>query len=343
MANYIVPEEKLINIANSIRSKTGKQLGINIDNMPVEIENISGGSDDTIIQVLNKGIVSTKNPGVYKTAFFTQDISDLDYIYIRIYANIKGTDYVGYYSIKVSDISDTGLRVYIYLHQNIRFLIKTDSICCEQYSGDWEDIYTDIWGIKIGGGGGEEIKLTQFDSLKFSAISSIILGKGLNSDYSYYVEFSYIQGEDNVTYGPQSMFGLDNTTSYRNFLSIGMESARYTFGGSTAYTVGWDQIWGRHHIFFNPADSKVYFDDVDTNQTYSKATYDFGTYPLKVGNINTETFPGRIHRITIKNGDDLVADYVPAGYVIGSEVVISGLLDLVTNKLFCQPLLQAYN
>lgn len=192
----------------------------------------------------------------------------------------------------------------------------------------------------ISGGGAE---LTQFDSLKFSAISSIILGKGLNSDYSYYVEFSYIQGEDNVTNDSQSMFGLDNTGSYRNFLSIGMRAYRYTFGGSTEYTVGWDQIWGRHHIFFNPADSKVYFDDVDTNQTYSKATYDFNTYPLKVGNINDEIFPGRIHRITIKNGEDLVADYVPAGYIVSNEVVISGLLDLVTNKLFCQPLLQAYN
>lgn len=193
----------------------------------------------------------------------------------------------------------------------------------------------------ISGGGAE---LVQFDSLKFSSISSITLAKGLNSDYSYYVEFSYVQGEDNVTNESQSMFGLDNVGSYRNFLSIGMRAYRYTFGGSSEYTVGWDQIWGRHHILFNPQDSKVYFDDVDTNQTYPKGTYDFNTYPLKVGNINNEIFPGRIHRITIKDSnDDMVADYVPAGYVVNNKVVVGGLLDLVSNELFCQPLLELYN
>lgn len=51
MANYIVPEEKLTSIANSIRLKTGKSNGITVDNMPDEIKKISSSGSDIIFNI----------------------------------------------------------------------------------------------------------------------------------------------------------------------------------------------------------------------------------------------------------------------------------------------------
>lgn len=155
MANYIVPEEKLTSIANSIRLKTGKSNGLTVDVMPREIESISGGGGGvTPVRIITDGRLSYKNPGAYGTVDLTGKLDGFDVILLTARVNYNGKDYEGYYGFWVKslpDVSAQPIQFSIPLHTTLTMNINQQQLKSTYYSGSWEDIFADIDGVSFGG------------------------------------------------------------------------------------------------------------------------------------------------------------------------------------------------
>ncbi len=106
---------------------------------------ISQGSSSHLIEVLNHGQVSTTaGGGSYLTASFS-DISSHKYAIVKLYANVSGTDYIGYYVVNIADIvSNTEVYFTINLHTPIEMGMTATAIRATRYGGTWEDIYADV-------------------------------------------------------------------------------------------------------------------------------------------------------------------------------------------------------
>ena len=97
--------------------------------------------------VLTQGQISMADPnGAYTTATFS-DISDYEYVCIKGYDTVGGTDYENTIIIKVSDIPVNGYKNFaIMLHRNINCRITRTSVSSWEYSGSFVNIYCDITG-----------------------------------------------------------------------------------------------------------------------------------------------------------------------------------------------------
>lgn len=103
----------------------------------------SGGS--SFEEVLHNGQVSTTSGGgAYMTASFS-DISAHKYAIVKLYANVSGVDYVGYYVVNIADIiSDTEVYFTINIHTPVEMAMTATTIRATRYGGNWEDIYADV-------------------------------------------------------------------------------------------------------------------------------------------------------------------------------------------------------
>lgn len=96
-------------------------------------------------KVLENGQVSTTDGGgAYMTATFN-DISSHKYAIVKLYANVSGTDYVGYYVVNIADIvSATEVYFTINLHTAIDIAMTATGIRATRYGGTLENIYADV-------------------------------------------------------------------------------------------------------------------------------------------------------------------------------------------------------
>lgn len=98
-----------------------------------------GNSFDT---VLENGVISTDR--AYATASFN-DISDYEYVIIRIRNTVGGTDYYAYAVFEISDIPVSGYKEFtVNLHRQISCRITRMSISSFDYAGSYVYIYADI-------------------------------------------------------------------------------------------------------------------------------------------------------------------------------------------------------
>jgi hypothetical protein len=104
------------------------------------------GGGTSFDKVLEAGQISTT--ASYATATF-EDISDYEYVLVKIYDTVSGTDYADYRYIKVSDIG-SGLEISPQpsLHTTIRVRLTTTSVAAVHYGGDYYNIYCDILGFE---------------------------------------------------------------------------------------------------------------------------------------------------------------------------------------------------
>ena len=93
--------------------------------------------------VLDEGVVSDTSG--YQRATFS-DVSSYDYVYVKAYATIGGTDYEATIGIETSDIPVSGFSFSVDLHTLVTFLITPTSIEITHYSGQYEDIFADVTG-----------------------------------------------------------------------------------------------------------------------------------------------------------------------------------------------------
>ena len=124
---------------------------------PVTVEvpqNVTGAIFDDI---LSEGVVSTNS--AYATATFN-DISAYEYIFIKVYDTVGGTDYVNTIGFPVSSIPENSyINFQLTLHTPINFQISRTSISSTNYSGAYYYIYADIVATEAdvfdsGGSGG---------------------------------------------------------------------------------------------------------------------------------------------------------------------------------------------
>lgn len=107
----------------------------------------SGGGGSSFDTVLTEGQISSES--AYTTASFS-DISDYEYVFIKCYDTVGGTDYEDYAMIKVSTIPVSGdVAFYVTLHQSRRVTcrITRTSIRSTDYSGSFVNIYADIVAV----------------------------------------------------------------------------------------------------------------------------------------------------------------------------------------------------
>lgn len=104
----------------------------------------SGGA--SFDKILEGGQISTTS--AYATATFN-DISNYEYILLKFYDTVNGTDYADYRYIKVSDIG-SGIEITPTptLHTTIRVQLTTTSVAAVQYGGSYYNIYCDILGFE---------------------------------------------------------------------------------------------------------------------------------------------------------------------------------------------------
>jgi hypothetical protein len=185
--------------------------------------------------------------------------------------------------------------------------------------------------------------LTQFDSLQFDGKSYINLPIGVNANYSYYIDFTvdtFAGGQD------MTLFAVSSGVAPQNLVSVSMWNLRYQVGqngGCTNVVNSWDDLLGRHEFLFD-GNGSVSFDNGSKSYTYTPNTY--SDYTLQLGaRANGCPFTGKIHRFTVKDEtqDELVMDLVPAGYTSENSVLVSGMLDLVSDNFLTQSLLIANN
>ena len=92
---------------------------------------------------LEEGVVSDTSG--YQTASFS-DISGYEYVRVKVYDTVGGTDYEETIGIETSDIPVSGYSFSVDLHTLVTFLITPTSIEVTQYSGGYVDIYADVTG-----------------------------------------------------------------------------------------------------------------------------------------------------------------------------------------------------
>ena len=110
--------------------------------------NVALGSDGgaSFDKVLEAGQISTTS--AYATATFS-DISNYEYVLVKIYDTVSGVDYADYRYIKISDIG-SGIEISptMYLHTSITVSITTTSVSAVRYGGSYYNIYCDILGFE---------------------------------------------------------------------------------------------------------------------------------------------------------------------------------------------------
>ena len=106
---------------------------------------LSGGGA-SFDKVLEAGQISTTSS--YATATF-EDISDYEYVLLKIYDTVNGVDYADCRYIKVSDIG-SGIKISPEpsLHVSIRVRLTTTSVEAVHYVGAYYNIYCDIVGFE---------------------------------------------------------------------------------------------------------------------------------------------------------------------------------------------------
>jgi hypothetical protein len=104
------------------------------------------GGGASFDKVLEAGQISTTSS--YATATF-EDISDYEYVLVKIYDTVSGTDYADYRYIKVSDIG-SGIEIAptMYLQTSIWVRLTTTSVEAVRYGGSYYNIYCDIVGFE---------------------------------------------------------------------------------------------------------------------------------------------------------------------------------------------------
>lgn len=107
---------------------------------------LGSGGGASFDKVLEAGQISTES--AYATATF-EDISDYEYVLVKIYDTVSGTDYADYRYIKVSDIG-SGIEISptMYLHVSIAVRLTTTSVSAVRYGGNYYNIYCDILGFE---------------------------------------------------------------------------------------------------------------------------------------------------------------------------------------------------
>jgi hypothetical protein len=104
------------------------------------------GGGASFDKVLEGGQISTTSS--YATATF-EDISDYEYVLLKVYDTVNGVDYADYRYIKVSDIgSGLDTSPLPSLHVSIRVRLTTTSVAAVQYGGAYYNIYCDILGFE---------------------------------------------------------------------------------------------------------------------------------------------------------------------------------------------------
>lgn len=149
MALKLYNEDDIKNIADAIREK-GVEGSFKVSDMPAAIAAISGGGSDLTPIVLD-GVLSSKNPGGYGTVDFPDNLNDYVSIILKIKTNVNSQDYVAYYSYAVSLLSTSELLFGLTLHTYVSFAMTSSYVKCNNYSGNWEDIYVDIYGVNMNG------------------------------------------------------------------------------------------------------------------------------------------------------------------------------------------------
>ena len=107
---------------------------------------MGSGGGASFDKVLEAGQISTES--AYATATF-EDISDYEYVLVKIYDTVSGTDYADYRYIKVSDIG-SGIEISptMYLQTSIWVRLTTTSVEATRYGGSYYNIYCDILGFE---------------------------------------------------------------------------------------------------------------------------------------------------------------------------------------------------
>ena len=96
-----------------------------------------------LTNMLESGVVS--NSSGYQTATFS-DISSFEYVIVKVYDTVGGTDYEETIGIHLSDIPESGYSFSVTLHTLVTLLITPTSIEVTQYSGGYVNIYADVTG-----------------------------------------------------------------------------------------------------------------------------------------------------------------------------------------------------
>ena len=111
---------------------------------------LNGGGGVKLDTVLENGQVSTTS--AYATANF-EDISDYDYLFVKVYYDYNGTIQTAYTAIDITQIVMSGNFLEVgMLAPNIGILklaLTKTSISGRSYGGAWRNIYVDIKGTNL--------------------------------------------------------------------------------------------------------------------------------------------------------------------------------------------------
>lgn len=103
----------------------------------------SGGSGGCFDTVLSAGQISTTSS--YATASFN-DISDYEYIFLKVYYEDNGVEYAGVTMLTINQIPATGEMSFWITAGTIQIQIglSRTTIRAGNYGGNWRNIYADI-------------------------------------------------------------------------------------------------------------------------------------------------------------------------------------------------------
>lgn len=195
-----------------------------------------------------------------------------------------------------------------------------------------------------------EAQVTEYDNLILDGNNYIEIPTKLKTAYSYFIDFTTETQADAT--GEHVIFGIKNDY-YVNFVGIRYYQLRYqvgTNGGSTNVVNSWEELVG-HHTFFYDGLGGVSFDNGAQTYTYNASAGAGDDISFVIGSATATprtgaTWKGKIHRFTVRdtaNDNALVADYVPAAYVSGNNILISGLYDKVGGGFYPTPICQVSN
>lgn len=111
---------------------------------------LNGGGGVNLDTVLEDGQVSTTS--AYAAANF-EDVSDYDYLFIKVYYDYNGVTQTVYTAVDVTQIVASGNFLEVLIRTpNIGILtlaLTKTSIAGRYYSGSWRNIYVDIKGTNL--------------------------------------------------------------------------------------------------------------------------------------------------------------------------------------------------
>lgn len=143
MALYAVEDTVLAGIADSIRAKSGSADTMEVTEFKGAIDSIPSGGGLTTDRVLTNGVIS--DLGSYRTATYTKDISAYKYLIIKINAEVSGS-IENTFIVDVSKISSSGINITARVNSvDVHIKVTTTDISTWQYSGNWMNVYADVW------------------------------------------------------------------------------------------------------------------------------------------------------------------------------------------------------